>query len=130
MPLQESELFPFGCAPDQTSGKNLSRALSKPQRAPGSPQPHHQHPAACSRDPAGTQEGRPAGKAAAGGVSEPSGASQGSELRHLLGGEAGLARLQPEAPASALLRLCKHGFTGVLQEGQGVCEPDGLQSLP
>lgn len=61
-------------------------------------------------------------------MSEPSfraeRASQGSEQRYLLGGK------EPGTGGCTLLIPHKHGFTGVSQEGQGVRELDGLQSLP
>lgn len=56
-----AKLFPFGCAPDQTSSKNLSRALSTYQRAPSS-RPAPLPGPACSREPVGTQEGQLVGK--------------------------------------------------------------------
>lgn len=134
-----AKLFPFGCAPDQTSSKNLSRALSKHQRAPSSRPAPSPGPASLLKGPGGHRRSAASGESGSGcqpvsqqlwythkrgcrgrgGVSESLFRAErcftGVRAEIFIGWQrAGLAQLQPKAPASTLLSLRKHGFTGVL----------------
>lgn len=127
-----AKLFPFGCAPDQTSSKNASCALSKHQEAPSSHPAPSPGPVSLLKGPGGHQEGQQAGVC---GCPTPSGTGRrgaagtktvfqspvselsftGVRAELFIGWHrARLAGLQPGAAASMLLSLRKHGFRGVL----------------